>query len=104
MLAEVAATGTGVFAQHGTEIRWLVALATGFAIVVWRVSAVATLVRIQNGRVAKLEEGVVYRDTCKAMHDNSAQAIEGLTTDLQYIRQRFDELAGTVGGATQTGG
>ena len=45
-----------------------------------KVSRVEEQIRTQNGRIAKLEHGVVYRDTCAAVHTAATAAsirIEG---------------------------
>ncbi|OHE69801.1 MAG: hypothetical protein A2Z99_08155 [Treponema sp. GWB1_62_6] len=39
-----------------------------------KVSRVEEQVRTQNGRLVKLEDGVVYRDTCAAVHTAASEA------------------------------
>ena len=62
-----------------------------------KVSRVEEQVRTQNGRLVKLEDGVVYRDTCAAVHTAASEAYlrieermeEEFDADVDEARQKF---------------
>ena len=51
-----------------------------------QMSAVDARVMAQNGRVGKLEEGVMYRDTCAALHGQTAEMLGRVETDIRDLR------------------
>ena len=59
---------------------------------------VASVVRLtdhverQNGRIKSLEESVMYRDTCNAMHGQNANGIERMEKSHSRVEERVDEL------------
>jgi len=59
-----------------------------------KVGRVEEQVRAQNSRLGKLEEGVVYRDTCAAVHTATSEAylrIEGRMEEDREDRRSVEE-------------
>ena len=54
-----------------------------------KVDRLADHVHRQNGRIKDLEESVMYRDTCTAMHEQSVDAVKRL-------EDQFDRVADQV--------
>ena len=88
------AEASSLFVAHGAEIRWLLGLGCTTAIIVWRIAVLQTLLQTQNGRIGKLETNVMYRDTCHALHAQTADMVQRVETDIREIRQQQGGGAG----------
>ena len=58
-----------------------------------KVGRVEEQVRTQNGRLTKLEDGVVYRDTCAAVHTSASEAYQRAAERMEEDRQDRRGLA-----------
>ena len=69
------------------DLKTVGALIGTTGVIVWRIAVIQGMVSAQNGRLADLEKGVVYKDTCDAMRAQTSQAIE-------RIEAQFDKMDG----------
>ena len=108
------------YARHAEELRFLVALVSTTALVVWRVAVVQLTVKVQNGRIGKTEQAIdelersrvtradlaemVTRPVCAGLHEQTVQLVEriegrleGIDTSMGQIHERITKNAVNIG-------
>ena len=96
------------FSTNAEELRFLAALVSTTAIVVWRVAVVQLTVRVQNGRIGKTEQAIeelernrvtrvdlaemVTRPVCSGLHEQTVRVVERIETRLGGIDASMGQI------------
>ncbi|MBU2051210.1 MAG: hypothetical protein KKH61_19860 [Gammaproteobacteria bacterium] len=71
-------------------------LSEDIGIVQTKLVEISTKVGVQNGRIEKLESGVVYADTCKERHDRTTQIVERVERVIGEAREERRDLMRSI--------